>query len=88
MEVQIGEQMYDIMLMTVQDYVNNAIEGKLDMEHDVKEYFESAVELLAERSNIPRDVLETLTNKQMDALLMTLQGIDPATIEFGDCGKK
>ncbi|MDR2870790.1 MAG: hypothetical protein LBV04_10095 [Deferribacteraceae bacterium] len=69
--------------------MNQATNRRLDMAHGTVEYLASAIELIAERSTIPKEVLTTLTRKQIDALLVAMQGIDPLEVEqLGDCGKK
>ena len=80
-EVEINGGQYNLDVLTVSEYVNKAVEKRLDRRNGMTEYCTNAVEILSERSNIPREILESLTAKQMETLLLAMQGIDPALIE-------
>ncbi|MDR2868902.1 MAG: hypothetical protein LBV04_00455 [Deferribacteraceae bacterium] len=80
MEVKIGKQVYEIAALTMHDYVGKAVCSRIDVEHGIRGYLISVVELLVEYTSIPRDVLEGLTRRQIEVLLYVLRGTDLATV--------
>jgi hypothetical protein len=87
-KVVIADQTYTIRLATMHDYINDTIESALDRSKGMKAFLVSALRLLEERSSIPMDVLETLTYKQVETLLLIMQGIKPDEAHSGDSEKK
>lgn len=82
-DVEINGQRYSITLFTMYDYINQTVINRLSKAQSLAEYFTGIAELLSERSTIPKDVLEMLPCNKLEALLLTVQGVDPEKIELG-----
>lgn len=92
MSIEIENKSYSLNVLTVAEYVNGDVSENLDSarKQGYKAYCTEALRLLKLRSNIPEAVLNSLTTKQLEAILLAMQGIDPDLLQSisEDNGKK
>jgi hypothetical protein len=84
-KVIINGQMYEVYGVTVDMFLNEASSVEAATP---KENVETMVKLLGTITNIPMEVLKSLTFDVLNALIQVSQGVDPdATLAEGDIEK-